>query len=145
MLIRVLARTTLFAAAILALSALFAAPTITADADETVALTCSGNEPFWSLDIDDSGATLTYPGDDGIVEEAYVGVTDDLWYLDPEWIVFRGEQPDDPSQVLVAMARAEECFDTMADKGPLDYRMVLSRPGQSAAAGCCNPDLGSGR
>lgn len=141
MLIRVPTRTTLFASVIVTLSASLAGPV---SADETVSLTCTGNEPFWSLDIDDGNATLTYPGDDEIVEDTYVGVTDDLWYLDPEWIVFRGEQPEDPTKVLVAMARAEDCFDTMADKGPLDYRMVLSWPDQSAAAGCCNPDFGSG-
>jgi heat shock protein HslJ len=100
---------------------------------------CSGNEPFWRLDITGDEGVLTRPTADGVTEQRYTGATTWLEWLQPGWQVWRGKSADDAGDVLVATMRAEQCVDSMAgdEAGAFDYVVLLSLQDMPAVNGCC--------
>jgi uncharacterized membrane protein len=99
---------------------------------------CSGNEPFWRIEMNPTAAVLTRPGIDGIEEHVFNGRLDSFDYLDPPWSVWRGHQAGDNGGELVVVARQETCLDTMADEDVFDHRAIVSLPEGNSATGCCN-------
>lgn len=107
-----------------------------------VALQCSGNEPFWRLDLGPGTALLRRPAAEEVEATTFTGTLDSLDYLDPPWHVWRGEAAsgegvtDAPTGGIVAMVREEACRDTM--KGDIrDARAVVALPGGGNVSGCC--------
>ena len=100
---------------------------------------CSGNEPFWRLDITGDEGVLTRPTADGVTEQRYAGATTWLDWLQPGWQVWRGHSAENPGDVLVATMRAESCVDSMAgeEAGTFDHIVLLSMPDMPAVNGCC--------
>lgn len=101
-------------------------------------LSCRGNEPFWSLDIDTTSAQERSLLPDGIFERAYAGQLSTFGFLDPPWAVFRGQTED--AETVVLVAREETCVDTMKGEA-FDQRAVVSFPNGLAATGCCHASL----
>ena len=99
---------------------------------------CSGNEPFWRIEMNQGSAVLTRPGPHEIEEHVFKGSLDTFDILDPPWSVWRGRKTDNNGGALVVVARKETCRDTMADKAVFDYRAVVSFPEGQAATGCCH-------
>lgn len=128
------------AAAVIATAALAPAPAPAAAAEDPTALQCSGNEPFWRLDMGPGTALLQRPAGEEVEETTFTGTLDTLGYLDPPWHVWRGtvasgDGADVPAP-LVAMVREEACRDSM--KGDLrDGRAVVTLPGGGTVSGCC--------
>jgi uncharacterized membrane protein len=99
---------------------------------------CSGNEPFWRIEMNQAAAVLTQPGLDDIEEHVFQGRLDAFTYLDPPWSVWRGNKSGDGGGDLVVVTREETCLDTMADEAVFDHRAIVSFPEGHAATGCCN-------
>lgn len=99
-------------------------------------LKCTGNEPFWSIDVGPSNALL-----DRVAQSreraVYRGQLQRFMYLEPEWLVWRGQSIRQSTHMLTIVARREACQDTMADGPPADYRAVISFADGTAATGCC--------
>jgi len=97
---------------------------------------CTGNEPFWSVDVGPSNALL-----DRLAQSreraVYRGELRRFMYLEPEWLVWRGQSIRQSTHVLTIVARREACQDTMADGPPADYRAIISFADGTAATGCC--------
>jgi uncharacterized membrane protein len=97
---------------------------------------CTGNEPFWSIDVGPSNALL-----DRLAEPreraVYRGQLQRFVYLEPEWLVWRGQSIRQSTHMLTIVARREACLDTMADGPPADYRAIISFADGTAATGCC--------
>lgn len=125
-----------------------AAPRQRASEPPVTVLRCTGNEPFWSLDLGPGTALLRRPGGQQVEETTFTGTLDSLGYLDPPWMVWRGaaasgdgtDAAEGADDDLVAVIRREQCRDSM--KGDLrDARAVLSLPGGGTVTGCCTaPD-----
>jgi uncharacterized membrane protein len=98
---------------------------------------CSGNEPFWRIEMNQASAVLTRPGADEIEEHVFAGRLDTFDFLDPSWLVWRGRKGSDGDD-LVVVAREEPCQDTMADDAMFDHRALVSFPENNAATGCCH-------
>jgi uncharacterized membrane protein len=99
-------------------------------------LKCTGNEPFWSVDVGPDNALLdrlAQPREQAV----YRGELRRFTYLDPEWLVWRGQSIQQSTRVLTIVARREACHDTMADGPPADYRTVILFADGTAATGCC--------
>jgi uncharacterized membrane protein len=97
---------------------------------------CTGNEPFWSIDVGPGNALLdrlAQPRERAV----YRGKLERFMYLEPEWLVWRGQSIRQSTHVLTIVARREACQDTMADGPPADYRAVISFADGTAATGCC--------
>lgn len=105
-------------------------------------LQCSGNEPFWSLDLGPGSALLRRPMGAEVEETTFTGTLDTLGFLDVPWSVWRGAAAsgagvEGRGADLVAVVRREECRDSM--KGDLrQARAVVSLPGGGVVTGCCN-------
>jgi len=99
-------------------------------------LKCTGNEPFWSIDVGPSNALL-----DRLAQSreraVYRGKLQRFTYLEPEWLVWRGQSIRQSTHMLTIVARRETCQDTMADGPPADYRAIISFADGTAATGCC--------
>jgi uncharacterized membrane protein len=108
-------------------------------ADLTAAsFVCSGNEPFWHIEMNSASAVLTRPGMHEIEEHVFAGRLDAFDYLDPPWSIWRGHEIDANGGDLVVVVRKETCLDTMADDVVFDHRALVSFPEGTAATGCCN-------
>ncbi|WP_404384911.1 hypothetical protein [Caenispirillum salinarum] len=106
------------------------------------ALKCSGNEPFWRIDMGPGTAQLQRPAGEEVEKTTFTGTLDSLDHLDPAWHVWRGEAAsgdgvDDAARGgLVVIAREEACRDTM--RGDMhDARAVVALPGGGTVDGCC--------
>jgi len=123
---------------ILILPALWLVSTV-ATAQQDIApahMKCTGNEPFWSIDVGPSNALLdrlAQPRERAV----YRGQLQRFMYLEPEWLVWRGQSIRQSTHVLTIVARREACQDTMADGPPADYRAIVSFADGTAATGCC--------
>ena len=99
-------------------------------------LKCTGNEPFWSIDVGPINALL-----DRLAQSreraVYRGKLQRFTYLEPEWLVWRGQSIRQSTHILTIVARREACLDTMADGPPADYRAIISFADGTAATGCC--------
>jgi uncharacterized membrane protein len=109
-----------------------------ADDPDGLSYICSGNEPFWRIEMNQASAVLTRPGADEIEEHVFAGSLDTLDFLDPPWSVWRGRKTDNNGGALVVVARKETCRDTMSDEAVFDHRAVVSFPEGHAATGCCH-------
>ncbi|MGZ9275257.1 MAG: hypothetical protein ACXW34_10990 [Nitrospira sp.] len=98
---------------------------------------CSGNEPFWRIEMNPASAVLTRPGVYEIEAHVFAGRLDALDFLDPPWRVWRGRKAGGSGGDLVVVAREEPCQDTMADEAVFDHRAVVSFPENNVATGCC--------
>jgi heat shock protein HslJ len=116
------------------------APVVAQELSMSVAsIVCSGNEPFWRLDITADEGVLTRPTADGVTEQRYSGASTWLDWLQPGWQVWRGQSAGEAGDVLVATMRTEQCVDSMAgdEAGPFDYVVLLSMKDMPAVNGCC--------
>ena len=120
-------------------AALAAAAPVAAQEMSVASIRCSGNEPFWRLDIAADEGVLTRPTADGVTEQRFAGASTLLDWLPPGWQVWRGKSTDDAGDVLVATMRTEQCVDSMAgeEAGAFDYVVLLSMPDMPAVNGCC--------
>jgi len=117
-----------------------AAPAAAQDLSMSIAgIECSGNEPFWRLDISAEEGVLTRPTADGVTEQRFAGASTWLDWLQPGWQVWRGTATDESGDVLVATMRTEQCVDSMAgeEAGEFDYVVLLSLEDMPAVNGCC--------
>lgn len=111
----------------------------TAAAQQDIApahMKCTGNEPSWSIDVGPSNALLdrlAQPRERAV----YRGQLQRFIYLEPEWLVWRGQSIRQSTHMLTIVARREACQDTMADGPPADYRAIISFADGTAATGCC--------
>ncbi|MGF1563689.1 MAG: hypothetical protein ACFB3T_16105 [Geminicoccaceae bacterium] len=100
-------------------------------------IACSGNEPFWSLEIDGAIGRYNALGADGIERwPDTIGERSELNYLAKPALVWRG-RPADADRDMVAFAYAEACVDTMADGPANPITLILSLPGGRTVQGCC--------
>jgi uncharacterized membrane protein len=93
-------------------------------------LTCRGNEPFWSLTIEDGSAAYTALGED---PATLAGDIKGLDFLGVR--VWRGRGEDDVRD-WVAVIETRSCADTMADQ-TFPLQGLVSRPDGRLLAGCC--------
>jgi uncharacterized membrane protein len=93
-------------------------------------LSCRGEEPFWSLEANQSAGVLRTPDS----EMKFSGSLDDLDWLPPGWLAWRSRGA---GERVAAVLRREPCRSTMADTPPVDYRVILIVGDRPAAAGCC--------
>lgn len=93
-------------------------------------LSCRGEEPFWSLEANQSAGVLKTPD----AEQKFSGSLDDLAWLPPGWLAWRSRGGE---ARVAAVLRREPCRSTMADTPPVDYRVILIVGDRPAAAGCC--------
>ena len=105
---------------------------------EGISYTCSGNEPFWRIEMNRTLAVLTRPHADEIEDHVFAGSLNTFDFLDPPWRVWRGRKTGTRGGELVVVAREETCRDTMADEAVFDHRAVVSFPEGHAATGCCH-------
>jgi uncharacterized membrane protein len=119
-----------------------ASPAETASPPPVTVLQCTGNEPFWRLDIGPGTALLRRPGTESVEATTFTGSLDSMDYLSPPWHVWHGVAasgsdagPAEKAEV-VAVVREETCRDTMADVVH-DARAVVVLPGGRTATGCC--------
>lgn len=103
-------------------------------------LDCRGNEPFWRVEANPTGAQSSRLVA-AIEQRLYAGRLDRFDYLDPPWAVFRGDDVDGGG-TLVLTARAERCLDTMADLPAFPWRAVAAFPDGVVATGCCTATFG---
>ncbi|HEY8352058.1 MAG TPA: META domain-containing protein [Sphingomonadales bacterium] len=104
---------------------------------------CRGNEPFWSLVMDEGEARLSRPLGEKRESETFEGRMDHLEYLDPSVSVWRGASGGKAGDVLVAVMRRGQCLDTMSDEGPdFTHAAVASLSGERPLAGCCTAIMG---
>lgn len=122
---------------ILVIAIMATAANVRAADPEGLSYTCSGNEPFWRIEMNQTLAVLTRPGVDEIEAHVFAGRLDTLDFLDPPWRVWRGRKAGDGGGDLVVVAREEPCHDTMADEAVFDHRAVVSFPENNVATGCC--------
>jgi heat shock protein HslJ len=129
----------LFRFCLASLVAFAACGPVAAQEMSVASIECSGNEPFWHLDITADGGVLTRPTADGVTERRYAGAMTWLDWLQPGWQVWRGKGEGDSADVLVATMRAEQCVDSMAgeEAGPYDFVVLLSLEDMPAVNGCC--------
>lgn len=98
-------------------------------------LICTGNEPFWRLDIDGTRGQWWWlnGGAEGAVAE---GVAGRLEFARPPLAGWRGPVTAPVAGELVAMVSTESCQDSMADQQfPMTAR--LSMPDGRLVTGCC--------
>ncbi|MCB1007903.1 MAG: hypothetical protein KDB94_03310 [Acidobacteria bacterium] len=123
---------------LLIVAALVAPVTLAAEESEAlpVAFRCSGNEPFWGLQIAGAKATYSAMGEE-TVELAGTFRTLDYAGL----FVFRGAAKEGGDWVAFVFNRS--CEDTMAEEGEgggrMPYAVGVSLPGGEARYGCCRP------
>ena len=106
-----------------------------AQIDRSAPRVCRGNEPFWNLEIVEGRATL-----DAVVlaqANTYEGYSVDMPWMVPAVTVWRGY--DRADRAIVAMIRAEACFDSMADRPPYPESALISLPQGTVFTGCCEP------
>jgi uncharacterized membrane protein len=97
---------------------------------------CTGNEPFWSIEVGPGNALLDRLAQSH-EQAVYRGELHRFTYLEPEWLVWRGQSIRQSTDVLTLVARREACQDTMADGPPADYRVIISFADGTSATGCC--------
>jgi uncharacterized membrane protein len=124
-------------AAGLAAALLLAGATAAAEDLRVQHFVCSGNEPFWRLEMGPKTALWSRPGRESVEEDVLHGGLSELGFLDPPAAVWRGAVEGDPARTVVAVVREETCRDTMADLPPFPQRAVVSFPDGLAATGCC--------
>lgn len=102
-------------------------------------LYCTGNEPFWSLDLVGGGMArfqiLNGPVPD---DEILRGRQSVLGWADPPRVIFQG-RAGIGRQSTVATLRREACFDTMADGPAMPYSATVITGGGRVLLGCCQP------
>ena len=106
-------------------------------------LVCTGNEPFWRLDIDGSRGQWWWidAGSEGAVAEGTPGRLDLGQRVVTGW---RGPVTRPVAGELVAIVDTESCQDSMADQRfPLTAR--LSMPDGRLLLGCCRGAAGPAR
>ena len=109
--------------------------------DPAAAFSCRGNEPFWTLAIDGTGAVYAR------LTDAMPPRTNPLQgtmqardYFKPPLFVWRG-RGEKASGDMVAMITGERCRDTMSDsegQSEFDYTVRVSMPSGELLTGCCN-------
>ncbi len=121
------------------IAAIAATGPVAAQEMSIASIECSGNEPFWHLDIAAEEGVLTRPTADGVEERRYAGQTTWLDWLQPGWQVWRGKAMGDDADVLVATMRNEQCVDSMAgeEAGAFEFLVLLSLENVPAMSGCC--------
>jgi len=97
---------------------------------------CRGDEPPWTLELDDAGGTLTRPSAAGADGQALVGRLRRFEQLDPPWVLWRGHTRAG-AYTMVATLRAESCRSALPDAAEMPYRALVSFPDGSVASGCC--------
>jgi len=100
------------------------------------AYSCSGTEPFWSMQIENSAATLTDHADMSL---QYSPLTVMQSTNDGRVKTLRYNSNDTPD-VVMTLEQTDNCSDGMSDKN-YAYRLIYSGPfydqKNAALAGCC--------
>lgn len=96
---------------------------------------CSGNEPFWSLDLDVHGGVLTTPEGETLLVGELAPTETGAW-------TFRGSPEDEPQAFTGAVLSPAQCFDTMADGPAMPFSAVLSFADGREGSGCCRAEFG---
>lgn len=107
--------------------------------DLPLPVTCSGTEPFWSLDITDKGGVFRTPEGQSLLQLTDTGVARNG---------FDAALADDAGRPWQVIAQAMQCSDGMSDR-QYGWRALLSGLGSAEAgggaeiyAGCCSFDGG---
>ncbi len=139
---RAKSRWTLLASPIVAIVlALVSTPVLVASDTETmpVQYKCSGNEPFWNLDIDGTHARLSRMGETETNEDGMEGHFRSMDYAGV--FSWRGPVSEKAPGDLVVFIARQLCLDTMADAdeggGAMEFGVGLSLPDGAVLLGCC--------
>lgn len=97
--------------------------------------TCSGNEPFWSLELGRQGGLLTEPGGETLLVGELAATGTGAW-------TFRGAPEDDPEAFTGAVLSPAQCFDTMADGPAMPFSAALRFADGREGSGCCRAEYG---
>ena len=105
---------------------------VTASSADKPPLICFGNEPFWRLDLTETGKARFSTPDSPAVD--YLGVASPLaWRKESVW---RGQPAIPGGGELVAFLREGACSDGMSDTAH-PYSVNVSLPDSRHYAGCC--------
>ena len=99
------------------------------------AFLCRGNEPFWSLDIQATGAMLKTP-------DAETELVGELKANPGGSFAFRGAPDGSPEEEASALISPGQCFDTMADGPAMPFTAQVSLAGGQVTSGCCSVEYG---
>lgn len=108
----------------------------TGSAQTPTAFSCSGNEPFWSLTIDDDRAQFSRPMAETVETTDLGGLLTTVDYLPQPVVVWRGRGQEMDADV-VAFIFEQECNDTMSGR-QFSHSARLSLPDGTVVVGCCN-------
>ncbi|GAB2669199.1 hypothetical protein [Arenimonas aestuarii] len=96
---------------------------------------CSGNEPFWSLELGVHGGVLSEPGTETLMVGDLAPTGTGAW-------TFRGAPEDDPAAFTGAVLSPAQCFDTMADGPAMPFSAALRFADGREGSGCCRVEYG---
>ena len=96
---------------------------------------CTGNEPFWALELDVHGGVLTTPDGETLLVGELAATDTGAW-------TFRGAPEDEPQAFTGAVLSPAQCFDTMADGPAMPFSAAVSFADGSEAGGCCRAEFG---
>ena len=96
---------------------------------------CSGNEPFWSLELGMQGGVLTEPGNETLLVGELAPTDTGAW-------TFKGAPEDEPGAFTGAVLSPAQCFDTMADGPAMPFSAALNFADGRQGSGCCRVEYG---
>ncbi len=96
---------------------------------------CSGNEPFWSLDLSRQGGLLSEPGSETLLVGELAATGTGAW-------TFRGAPEDEPGAFAGAVLSPAQCFDTMADGPAMPFSVAVRFADGREGTGCCRAEYG---
>lgn len=114
------------------LALVFVAAPLTASPAQEPPLICFGNEPFWSLDLTETGKARFSTPDSPVVE--YLGAVDTA--TGQKESVWRGQAITSDGGELVAFLHQGACSDGMSD-AVHPYAVKVSLPNGRHYTGCC--------
>lgn len=96
---------------------------------------CSGNEPFWSLELGRQGGVLAEPEGETLLVGELAATGTGAW-------TFRGAPEDEPGAFTGAVLSPAQCFDTMADGPAMPFSAALRFADGREGSGCCRVEYG---
>ena len=96
---------------------------------------CSGNEPFWSLELGRQGGVLSEPEGETLLVGELAATGTGAW-------TFRGAPEDEPGAFTGAVLSPAQCFDTMADGPAMPFSAALRFADGREGSGCCRVEYG---
>lgn len=101
-------------------------------------LSCSGNEPFWGVEISSVSASISMPGQDGI-EKVELIIKDERDGMNRRGLKFYFAESDDGQTGLSLIVNySDNCSDGATEYNyAFDVFVMGLYPGQGPAQGCC--------